>query len=133
MTKKTRLTVLSLAALLALAIVSAAVAHRVVVIKGTNNGETLTGTIINFHREKGYGFIQCAIRPNNVFFHIRNDVDENVVAMIEAIAEATTGWRQLDIPVTFREKWIGKARGHKPAAFDIKPYAPAETMPAFSQ
>jgi hypothetical protein len=46
-TKKTRLTVLSLAALLALAIVSAAVAHRVVVIKGTNNGETLTGTIGN--------------------------------------------------------------------------------------
>jgi cold shock CspA family protein len=95
--------------------------------------ETLTGTIINFHREKGYGFIQCASRPNNVFFHIRNDVDENVVAMIEAIAEETTGWRQLDIPVTFREKWIGKARGHKPAAFDIKPYAPTATAHAFSQ
>jgi hypothetical protein len=102
--------------------------------RGTPTGEeTLTGTIINFHREKGYGFIQCASRPNNVFFHIRNDVDENVVAMIEAIAEETTGWRQLDIPVTFREKWIGKARGHKPAAFDIKPYAPTATAHAISQ
>jgi Ca2+-binding RTX toxin-like protein len=43
--KKTiRLGILTLVALTALSIVSAAVAHRVVVIKGTKNGETLTGT-----------------------------------------------------------------------------------------
>jgi 'Cold-shock' DNA-binding domain len=95
--------------------------------------EILLGTIINFHREKGYGFIQCASRPNNVFFHIRNDVDENVVARIDAVAEETTGWRQLDVPVAFREKWIGKARGHKPAAFDIKLYLPNATEQALSQ
>ena len=95
--------------------------------------EILLGKIINFHCEKGYGFIQCASRPNNVFFHIRNDVDENVVARIEAVAEETTGWRQLDVPVAFREKWIGKARGYKPAAFDIKLYLPDATEQALSQ
>jgi Ca2+-binding RTX toxin-like protein len=42
--KTIRLGVLTLVALSALALVSAAVAHRVVVIKGTKNGETLTGT-----------------------------------------------------------------------------------------
>jgi hypothetical protein len=78
------------------------------------------GKIINFHKEKGYGFIQCDSRPNNVFFHIRNDVDEAVVARIDSMEEASTGWRQLDIPVTFREKLIGRARGQKPAAFDVK-------------
>ena len=86
------------------------------------NDELLMGKIINFHKEKGYGFIQCDSRPNNVFFHIRNDVDEAVVARIDSMEEASTGWRQLDIPVTFREKLIGKARGHKPAAFDVKLY-----------
>ncbi len=44
MTKKIRFGALTLVALVALSIVSAAIAHRVVVIKGTNNGETLTGT-----------------------------------------------------------------------------------------
>jgi Ca2+-binding RTX toxin-like protein len=43
-TKKIRLGVLTLVALVALGIVSVAVAHRVVVIKGTNQGETLNGT-----------------------------------------------------------------------------------------
>jgi hypothetical protein len=95
--------------------------------------EILLGTIINFHREKGYGFIQCASRPNIVFFHIRNYVDENFVSRIDAVAEETTGWRQLDVPVVFREKWIGKARGHKPAAFDIKLHVPNATEPALSQ
>jgi hypothetical protein len=42
-----RLGVLTLVALSALALVSTAVAHRVVVIKGTHNGETLTGTAGN--------------------------------------------------------------------------------------
>jgi hypothetical protein len=95
--------------------------------------EILLGTIINFHREKGYGFIQCASRPNNVFFHIRNDVDGDVVARIDSVTEEPTGWRQLDVPVVFREKWIGKARGHKPAAFDIKLHVPNATEPALSQ
>jgi hypothetical protein len=84
--------------------------------------EILVGRIINYHKEKGYGFIQCESRPNNVFFHIRNDVDEAVVTQIDAMEEADTGWRQLDIPVTFREKVIGRARGQKPAAFDVKLY-----------
>ena len=44
MTRTIRLGVLTLVALVALGIVSAAVAHRVVVIKGTNQGETLNGT-----------------------------------------------------------------------------------------
>jgi cold shock CspA family protein len=83
----------------------------------------LVGKIINFHKEKGYGFIACASRPNNVFFHIRNDVDAAVVAQLEGGHEEATGWRQLDIPVTFREKMIGRSRGHKPAAFDIQLYA----------
>lgn len=82
--------------------------------------ETLVGKIINFHKEKGYGFIQCVNRPNNVFFHIRNEVDEAVMARISAMDEAAAGWRQLDIPVTFREKVIGGSRGLKPAAFDVK-------------
>lgn len=44
MTRTIRLGVLTLVALVALGVVSAAVAHRVVVIKGTNQGETLNGT-----------------------------------------------------------------------------------------
>ena len=42
MKKTIRLGVLTLVALVALGLVSAAVAHRVVVIKGTHNGETLS-------------------------------------------------------------------------------------------
>jgi hypothetical protein len=87
---------------------------------GQPGEETLTGKIINFNKDKGYGFIECTSRPNNVFFHIKNDVDAAVVAQIDTLEETLTGWRQLDIPVTFREKVIGGARGHKPAAFDIK-------------
>ena len=82
--------------------------------------EPMVGRIINFHGEKGYGFIACASRPNNVFFHIRNGVDAAVIAQIEAAQDEATGWRQLDIPVTFREKVLGRSRGHKPAAFDIQ-------------
>ena len=47
MKRTIRLGVLTLVALSALALVSTAVAHRVVVIKGTHNGETLTGTAGN--------------------------------------------------------------------------------------
>lgn len=91
--------------------------------------EPLMGKIINFHKEKGYGFIESASRPNNVFFHIRNDVDAAVVAKIDSMEEGMTGWRQLDIPVTFREKVIGRSRGHKPAAFDIKLSLEDEPVP----
>jgi cold shock CspA family protein len=80
----------------------------------------LTGKIINFNKEKGYGFIECISRPNNVFFHIRNDVDDAVVARIDAVQEESTGWRQLDIPVLFREKSVVRFGEDKPAAFDIK-------------
>lgn len=90
--------------------------------------EALVGKIINFHKEKGYGFIECASRPDNVFFHIRNDVDGAVVERIESMQEESTGWRQLDIPVTFREKVIGRSRGHRPAAFEIKLYAEVQTV-----
>jgi cold shock CspA family protein len=93
--------------------------HRTAQISQASD-EMLLGKIINFHKEKGYGFIQCDSRPNNVFFHIRNDVEEAVITKIDAMQEADTGWRQLDIPVTFREKLIGRSRGHKPAAFDVK-------------
>lgn len=82
--------------------------------------EILAGRVINFHKEKGYGFIECESRPNNVFFHIRNGVDEAVVAQIEAVGEGLTGWQQLDIPVTFREKYTRRSREEKPAAFDIR-------------
>ena len=82
--------------------------------------EVLVGRVINFHKEKGYGFIECASRPNNVFFHIRNGVDEGVVAKIEAVGEGLTGWQQLDIPVTFREKYTRRSRDEKPAAFEIR-------------
>jgi hypothetical protein len=82
--------------------------------------EVLGGRVINFHKEKGYGFIECASRPNNVFFHIRNGVDDAVVARIEAVGEGLMGWQQLDIPVTFREKFTRRSREEKPAAFDIK-------------
>jgi hypothetical protein len=82
--------------------------------------EVLTGKIINFNKEKGYGFIECISRPNNVFFHIRNDVDDAVVARIDAVQEESTGWRQLDIPVLFREKSVVRFGEDKPAAFDIK-------------
>jgi hypothetical protein len=30
------------------------------------------------------------------------------------------GWQQLDIPVTFREKFTRRSREEKPAAFDIR-------------
>jgi hypothetical protein len=82
--------------------------------------EVLVGRIINFHKEKGYGFIECSSRPNNVFFHIRNGVDDAVVARIEAVGEGLMGWQQLDIPVTFREKFTRRSREEKPAAFDIR-------------
>jgi cold shock CspA family protein len=82
--------------------------------------EFLEGKIINFNKEKGYGFIECASRPNNVFFHIRNDVEEEVLSKIESAQEESTGWRQLDIPVLFREKSVIRFGEDKPAAFDIK-------------
>ena len=44
MTHKTRFTVLGLMSLLALSVVGAAVAHRYVVIRGTNGDNVLTGT-----------------------------------------------------------------------------------------
>ncbi len=44
MKNKTRLTVFGLMALLALSVVGAAVAHRYVVIRGTNGDNVLTGT-----------------------------------------------------------------------------------------
>jgi hypothetical protein len=82
--------------------------------------EVLVGRVINFHKEKGYGFIECSSRPNNVFFHIRNGVDDAVVARIEAVGEGLMGWQQLDIPVNFREKFTRRSREEKPAAFDIR-------------
>ena len=82
--------------------------------------ESLLGKIINFNEEKGYGFIACESRPNNVFFHIRNEVAEDVVTYIKAAEEESTGWRQLDIPVTFREKSVVRFGEEKPVAFDIK-------------
>src|SRR5919199_7027596 len=86
----------------------------------SSSGEPLMGKIINFNEEKGYGFIACESRPNNVFFHIRNEVAEDVEAMINAVEEESTGCRQLDIPVTFREKSVVRFGEDKPVAFDIK-------------
>ena len=86
----------------------------------TLSEESLVGKIINFNKEKGYGFIECESRPNNVFFHIRNDVGEDVLSRIESVQEESTGWRQLDIPVSFREKSVIRFGEDKPAAFDIK-------------
>ena len=86
----------------------------------TLSEELLVGKIINFNKEKGYGFIECESRPNNVFFHIRNDVGEDVLSRIESVQEESTGWRQLDIPVSFREKSVIRFGEDKPAAFDIK-------------
>ena len=86
----------------------------------TLSEELLVGKIINFNKEKGYGFIECESRPNNVFFHIRNDVGEEVLTRIESVQEESTGWRQLDIPVSFREKSVIRFGEDKPAAFDIK-------------
>jgi cold shock CspA family protein len=82
--------------------------------------DMLAGKIINFNKEKGYGFIECLGRPNNVFFHIRNEVSEDVLAKIDATTEEETGWRQLDIPVIFREKSVIRFGEDKPAAFDIQ-------------
>lgn len=82
--------------------------------------ETLVGKIINFNKEKGYGFIECTSRPNNVFFHIRNEVAEDVLTKMDTAEEESTGWRQLDIPVTFREKSVIRFGEDKPAAFDIR-------------
>ena len=64
----------------------------------TLSEESLQGKIINFNKEKGYGFIECESRPNNVFFHIRNDVDDEVLTRIEAVQEESTGWRQFAMP-----------------------------------
>lgn len=82
--------------------------------------ELFVGKIINFNKEKGYGFIACESRPNNVFFHIRNEVAEDVLTHIDAAEEESTGWRQLEIPVTFREKSVIRFGEDKPVAFDIK-------------
>jgi len=87
--------------------------------------DLLVGKIINFNKEKGYGFIECAGRPNNVFFHIRNEISEDVLAKIETTEEEETGWRQLDIPVTFREKSVIRFGEDKPAAFDIQIFSEA--------
>ena len=86
----------------------------------TLSEELLVGKIINFNKEKGYGFIECESRPNNVFFHIRNDVADDVLTRIESVQEESTGWRQLAIPVSFREKSVIRFGEDKPAAFDIK-------------
>ena len=86
----------------------------------SSSEEPLAGKIINFNKEKGYGFIACESRPNNVFFHIRNEVAEDVLAHMEMAEEESTGWRQLDIPVTFREKSVIRFGEDKPVAFDIK-------------
>jgi Ca2+-binding RTX toxin-like protein len=74
--KKTiRLGILALAALSALALVSAAVAHRVVVIKGTNNGETLTGTASNdrIHARGGDDLVNAGEGNDRVFGGWGND------------------------------------------------------------
>jgi hypothetical protein len=67
--KTIRLGVLALVALTALAIVSAAVAHRVVVIKGTHNGETLTGTAGNdrIHARGGDDIVNAGAGNDRVF------------------------------------------------------------------
>lgn len=88
-------------------------------VVGTSD-ECFVGKIINFNKEKGYGFIACDSRPNNVFFHIRNEVAEDVLAHIDTAEEEATGWRQLDIPVTFREKLVIRFGEDKPVAFDIQ-------------
>jgi len=54
------------------------------------------------------------------FFHIRNEVAEDVLAHMEMAEEESTGWRQLDIPVRFREKSVVRFGEDKPVAFDIK-------------
>ncbi len=41
-------------------------------------------------------------------------------AYIKVAEEESTGWRQLDIPVTFREKSVIRFGEDKPVAFDIK-------------
>lgn len=86
---------------------------------GTSD-ELFVGKIINFNKEKGYGFIACDTHPNNVFFHIRNEVAEDVLTSMDTAEEEATGWRQLDIPVTFREKLVVRFGEDKPVAFDIK-------------
>ncbi|HEX7256126.1 MAG TPA: calcium-binding protein [Gaiellaceae bacterium] len=75
MTKTIRLGVLTLVALVALGIVSAAVAHRVVVIKGTKNGETLTGTAGNdrIHARAGDDTVNAGDGHDRVFGQHGND------------------------------------------------------------
>jgi Ca2+-binding RTX toxin-like protein len=74
-TKTLRLGVITLATLTALALVSAAVAHRVVVIKGTNNGETLTGTPGNdrIHARGGDDTVNAGDGHDRVFGARGND------------------------------------------------------------
>jgi hypothetical protein len=55
-------------------------------------------------------------------------VDEAVVAKIETTGDGTMGWQQLDIPVTFREKFSRRSREEKPAAFDIRLYSNEEKI-----
>lgn len=75
MTRKIRFTVLTLAALTALALVSAAVAHRVVVIKGTNQSETLTGTAGNdlILARGGDDTVNAGAGNDRVYGHRGND------------------------------------------------------------
>jgi RTX calcium-binding nonapeptide repeat (4 copies) len=67
--KTIRLGVLTLVALSALALVSAAVAHRVVVIKGTHKSETLTGTagIDRIHARGGDDVVNAGEDNDRVF------------------------------------------------------------------
>ena len=69
MTRTIRLGVLTLVGLVALGLVSAAVAHRVVVIKGTNNSETLTGTAGNdrIHARGGDDLVNAGDGHDRVF------------------------------------------------------------------
>jgi Ca2+-binding RTX toxin-like protein len=74
-TRTIRLGILTLVALSALALVSAAVAHRVVVIKGTHNGETLTGTAgpDRIHARGGDDIVNAGDGNDKVFGGWGND------------------------------------------------------------
>ena len=61
----------------------------------------MTGTVIFYNIEKGYGFIKQDDSPDNIFFHISkcNEVPEAKMRVQYAIAEGERGLEAVNVSV----------------------------------
>ena len=61
----------------------------------------MTGTVIFYNSEKGFGFIQQDENPNNIFFHVTkcNEIPEAQMRVQYAIAEGRKGLEAVNVSI----------------------------------